>query len=112
MKHVLPLLLSLVAASNALAGQVHIPTREIAPDAQSAIAIARAKLIPIYGAGTIEGEEPLVATRQGDLWVVHGTLRCGLSWFERIVGGLCLGGTAEVKLLAKDGRVLHVTHYK
>jgi hypothetical protein len=79
------------------------PRSGFVPDAATAVEIARAVLIPIYGKKMIESEEPLVASRQRDVWTVHGTLRCAPN---------CLGGTAEIKLSATDARVLHVTHYK
>ena len=81
-------------------------------DEASAVSIARAALIPVYGANKIAGEEPLIAHREGDIWIVTGTLRCGLTWFERLRGDLCVGGTAYVKLSVKDGRIMHMTHFK
>jgi hypothetical protein len=80
------------------------PHHAFVPDSQTAVVIGRAVLIPIYGRQTIQSEEPLTAKRQGDVWTVSGTLHCG--------GTSCVGGTAEVRLSAKDGRVLHVTHYQ
>ncbi|HJT43499.1 MAG TPA: NTF2 fold immunity protein [Rhizomicrobium sp.] len=76
----------------------------LVPDAKTAISIARAVLTPIYGPQVIQAEEPLIAVRQDDVWVVRGTLNCP---HEK-----CLGGTAELKLSAKDGRILHVIHGK
>jgi hypothetical protein len=84
--------------------QGYNPNNGFVPDAKTAVAIARAILVPIYGRQTIASEEPLVAARRGDLWIVRGSLHCGAP--------ACVGGTAEVKLSAKDGRILHVTHYQ
>ena len=81
------------------------PNHAFVPNADTAIAIARAVLIPIYGAKAIEAEEPLKAQRHGDIWVVQGTLPCPK-------GQMCVGGTAELQLSAKDGRILHVIHYQ
>jgi hypothetical protein len=82
----------------------YVPSNGFVPDAATAIAIARAVLIPIYGAKVIQAEE-LTAEQRGDIWVVVGTLQCPK-------GDSCQGGTAELQLSAKDGRILHVTHYQ
>jgi hypothetical protein len=81
------------------------PNHAFVPDAATAIAIARAVLVPIYGAKAMQAEEPLTAQRHGDIWVVEGTLPC-----PKVAS--CVGGTAELQLSAKDGRILHVTHYQ
>jgi NTF2 fold immunity protein len=78
------------------------PHHAFVPDSNTAVAIGRAVLLPIYGQKAIQSEEPFSAKRQGDIWIVSGTLHCGRP--------ACVGGTAEVKLSAKDGRILHVTH--
>jgi hypothetical protein len=101
-----------IATSVSVADAGHNPNFENAPNAATAISIGRAALIPIYGKKLIQSEEPLVAKRQGDVWTVSGTLYCGMSWWETLLGDMCLGGTAEVKLSAKSGEILHITHYK
>ena len=78
----------------------YVPRAGFVPDAATAIAVARAVLIPIYGAPNIRAEEPLVAKRDRDVWTVTGTMQCHN----------CLGGVAEIKISAKDGHVLHVIH--
>lgn len=90
----------------------HASPQVVIPDETTAIAISRAALIPIYGAKLVQSEEPFTAQRKGDVWLVRGTLYCGLSWWDKLWGGGCLGGTAEVKLSAKTGKILHITHYK
>jgi hypothetical protein len=75
------------------------------PDANTAVSIAHAVLIPIYGLKTVQQEEPFKAMRRGDDWYVNGTLHCPI--FRT-----CLGGTASVVLSAKDGRILSVIHMK
>ncbi len=84
-----------------------VPQNGFVPDAATATAIARAVLVPIYGAAKIKGEEPLIAKRDGDVWTVDGTLHCGA-----LKSSDCLGGTAHVRLSANDGRILFVIHYK
>ena len=73
------------------------------PDAPTAIAIARAVSIPIYGTKLVDYEEPFTATRRGDVWTVLGSLNCPPKH-------ICVGGTVEVTLSAKDGRILSVIH--
>jgi len=79
------------------------PRGEYVPDAATAITIGRAVAIPIYGRKLVHYEEPFTATRKGDVWTVAGTLHCPPP-------GICAGGTVEVMLSAKDGRVLSVVH--
>jgi|HubBroStandDraft_4_1064222.scaffolds.fasta_scaffold334937_2 hypothetical protein len=102
-----------MATSVSAADTGYNPNHEYVPNAATAIAIGRAVLIPIYGEKQIQSEEPFVAKRQGDIWTVSGTLNCEvLSWWEKLLGDTCFGGTAEVKLSAKTGEILHVTHYE
>jgi len=84
----------------------YTPPNGFIPNAETAIAVARAVLIPIYGADTIRREEPLIAEQKADRWIVRGTLSCG--------DGLsaCLGGTAEIEIAKNDGHIFRVTHYQ
>ena len=101
----IPIALVAICVSSAAIAQkpAFVPPKGFVPDATTAIAIARAVLIPIYGAATIRSEEPLKAERKGNSWHVNGTLRCAPH---------CLGGTAFVEISAKDGAVLQVFHTK
>lgn len=102
-----------LATMSAAADTGHNPNHEYVPNAATAIAIGRAVLVPIYGGKQVQSEEPFVAKRQGDIWIVSGTLNCEvLSWWEKLLGDTCFGGTAEVKLSAKTGQIFHVTHYE
>lgn len=76
------------------------------PDAETAIAVARAILMPIYGKETIRREEPLVAEERTDRWIVRGTLCPALP------PNTCLGGTAEIEIAKSDGRIIRVIHYQ
>jgi hypothetical protein len=78
-----------------------IPKNGYVPDEATAIKIAEAVLIPIYGREQIEGERPFKATLNSDVWVVTGSLQAGR-----------VGGVAVVKISKKDARVLAVTHGK
>lgn len=81
-----------------------VPPRGFVPNAETAIAVARAILIPIYGAEMIKREEPLVAEEKAERWIVRGTL-C-----PTLPPNTCLGGTAEIEITKSDGRILRVIH--
>lgn len=76
------------------------------PNAETAVKIAEAVLIPVYGERTISEERPFKATRQGDMWrvKVKGTLNCD--------SPNCAGGTAVVRISKATGEILFVGHYK
>ena len=77
----------------------YTPPNGFVPDAKTAISIARAILIPIYGAKQIAAEEPLKATLKDDLWIVSGSLRRGRA-----------GGVAEAHIRKSDCQVVLVIH--
>jgi hypothetical protein len=83
------------------------PPSGYVPDAATAVKIAEAVLIPVYGEQKIVSERPFKATLDGDVWTVAGTLYCGDG-----KSGMCPGGTATVKLSKDDARVLFMIHYK
>jgi hypothetical protein len=76
-----------------------IPAKEFVPDSQTAIRIAEAVWIPIYGEEQIYRERPFRAVLRGDTWVVSGTLPPGY-----------VGGTAIAEISKRDGRILRVIH--
>jgi hypothetical protein len=71
------------------------------PDEQTAIAIAVAVWIPIYGREKIESEKPYKATLKNGIWTVTGTLLEGYD-----------GGTAVAEIAQNDARILRVVHYQ
>src|SRR5260370_16269833 len=79
------------------------------PDAETAIKVGEAVLIPVYGEQRVLSERPFKATLNGDVWTVAGTLHCGP---DPAHDGQCKGGTAEVKISKRSGRILHMIHYK
>jgi hypothetical protein len=97
-----------MATSELYAEEAHsyVPPNGFVPDAMTAIRIAEAVLIPVYGQETIATEKPLVATLDGNVWTIHGTLRQGEG------GGFTRGGVAVVQLSKTDARVLRMTHGK
>ena len=90
--------------------QSYAPKDGFVPDPKTAVKIAEAVLIPVYGEKQIESERPFKAVLENGVWTVDGTLRC-----PDVKGGvttMCFGGTAEVKLSKTDGRILKMIHYK
>jgi hypothetical protein len=80
------------------------PKDGFVPNAETAAKIGEAVLIPVYGEATIDRERPFIATRQGDVWRVTGTLNCGAPE--------CAGGTAVVRISKTSGEILFMGHYK
>lgn len=76
-----------------------VPPDGFVPDAETAIAIARAVWLPIYGAKVIDAEKPYNARLNGDVWTVTGSLP------ERYSGGI-----AGVEISKQDGRIIRVSH--
>jgi len=76
------------------------------PDAKTAVRIAEAILIPIYGEKQVQSELPLSATLEGGIWIVTGSMP------PEIDGWVTAGGVAEVKISKATGEILGVTHGK
>ncbi len=71
------------------------------PNKATAIKIAEAIWLPLYGAN-IYTERPFRAQlKDSSVWIVQGTLAKGLK-----------GGTAYIEIQKRDCRILKVTHYK
>lgn len=81
------------------------PARGYVPDATTAVRIAEAVLVPVYGAKQVGYEKPFEATLDGDVWTVTGTLHCDATAKE-----ICVGGTAVVQLSKSTGAVLLLVH--
>jgi len=79
----------------------HKPKEGYVPDAATAIKIAEAIWMPIYGEETSKGERPFAAQLANGVWIVQGTLPEGSD-----------GGTAYAEISKETGRVLNVTHFK
>jgi len=78
------------------------------PDSATAIDVAEAALVPVYGKKQIKSEEPFTAKLEGDVWSVSGTLHCPDG-----KGGattMCFGGVAMVRISKVDGRILSMGH--
>jgi hypothetical protein len=79
------------------------PANGYVPDEITALKIAEAVLIPIYGEKQVGQEKPLKAELKEDIWVVEGSMYCP-DW------ALCKAGVAQVKISKDDGTILSVTH--
>jgi hypothetical protein len=82
---------------------VFIPKGGFVPDAETAVKIAEAVLVPVYGQKQVESERPFKATVKGDSWTVQGTLQCAPN---------CVGGTALVEISKSTGQILQMFHTK
>jgi hypothetical protein len=82
------------------------PPSGFVPDATTAIKVAEAVLVPVYGDKVIASERPLtVSLGRNGIWTVSGTLHCpGESD--------CDGGVAIVRIAKVDGKILSMIHEK
>jgi hypothetical protein len=91
-------------------GQRDMPKKGYVPDSATAVKIAEAVLIPVYGEKQVESERPFTAKLEENVWTVYGTLHCPDG-----KGGTtthCDGGVAEVHISKVDARILSLNHYK
>ena len=75
------------------------------PDEATALKIAEAVLIPIYGEKTITEEKPFKAELKDGVWVAEGTLNCP-------EGENCKGGVVVIEISKDNGKILRVSHGK
>jgi len=76
------------------------PEHGYVPDEKTAIKIAEAIWLPIYGEG-IYKKKPFVAKLQGEIWVIQGSLPSHM-----------LGGVPTAEISKKTGEILRVSHDK
>ncbi|NJK92684.1 MAG: hypothetical protein HC904_13185 [Blastochloris sp.] len=76
-----------------------IKDRDVVPDEATAVAIAKAVCLPIYGESSISRQLPLKAKLINELWIVRGTL-----------GKEFVGGVIIVEISKKDGKIYSVSH--
>jgi hypothetical protein len=74
-------LLSLVVLASLACGQPSqpssvVPKAGFVPDVVTAVSIAEAVLIPVYGRDVVASERPFKAVLKGGVWVVTGTVPC------------------------------------
>jgi NTF2 fold immunity protein len=77
------------------------PEPGFVPDEKTAIAIAVAVWLPIYGEKIIKNEKPFVATLKDGVWHVTGSLP----------KNVC-GGVAVAEISKDDARILRISHGK
>src|SRR5215467_14369983 len=78
------------------------PERGFVPDQATAVAIAEAVWLPIYGRETLNKERPFKAVLNGDVWTVTGTAH----WKNK----QDKGGVAIAEISRKDARIIRVSH--
>jgi len=83
------------------------PKEGFVPNAETAVKVGEAVLMPVYGEKQIVGERPFTAALQGDVWTVGGNVPCGGP-----PGTTCKGGAAVVKISKTSGQILFMMHYK
>ena len=103
------LLFVLLQAGDA-ASQGYKPTLGFVPDSITAIRVAEAVLIPIYGEQRVASERPFKAVLKDDAWEITGTFYCPAAKDDNEVH--CFGGTAVVRISRTDCRILYVSHGK
>ena len=79
-----------------------IPKDGFVPDEITAIRIAEAVWIPIYGEEQINSEKPFKAILKNGIWTIEGSLREGFT----------KGGVAVAEITKTDGRIIRVSHAK
>ena len=87
--------------AQAPAPQGYVPPAGFVPDSITAVRIAEAVWIPIYGESSIRAERPFRATLAGGVWTVRGSLPSG-----------SVGGVAVAEIAKLDARIIHVSHGK
>jgi NTF2 fold immunity protein of polymorphic toxin system component len=97
---VLTLLLVSSASRQDQAVRGYVPPNGFVPDSATAVRIAVAVWIPIYGMSQIRSEQPYVARLKDGVWTVTETFPHGMN----------VGGTAEARIAKRDGRILSVIH--
>ena len=101
--NLLPFLLLAALSSAVIAEQPsYVPAKGFVSDEKTAIAIAEAIFVPIYGGKQIVSERPFHAVLNSEgIWTLSGSLSDGWE-----------GGVAIVRISRQDGRVLFVMHGK
>jgi len=102
------LILAAAALCQTAAG--YKPKAGFVPDSKTAVAVAEAVLIPVYGKEQVENERPFTATLKLGVWTIGGTLNCFDAKGAKATD--CDGGVAVVRISKGDGRILYMLHGK
>lgn len=105
---VILILVMIIAPCLAGESQKHsfVPKDGFVPDKETAIRIAEAVWIPIYGEDQINNEKPFKATLRNGVWLVEGSLPEGPE------NSIVAGGVAVAEIAKKDGHIIRVSHGK
>ncbi len=76
-----------------------VPANGFVPDADTAIRIAEAVLVPIYTKAKINSEKPFTGQLRDDVWIVRGHMPAHV-----------LGGVVEAHVSKTTGTILFVLH--
>jgi hypothetical protein len=82
------------------------PDNGYIPDVQTAVRVAEAVLVPVYGARQVAHERPFRASLAGDLWTVSGSMHHCRTTTNKV----CVGGVAVVQISKASGEVLLLVH--
>ncbi|MBZ5538162.1 MAG: YbbC/YhhH family protein [Acidobacteriia bacterium] len=94
-------MLLLITASNGMrtGDRRTLPSQGIVPDEVTAVKIAEAVFPPIFGTDEVAKCLPYHAQLKDGFWTVYGTLKPGAR-----------GGTPQMTIQKKDGKVIEVWH--
>jgi len=76
------------------------PPNGFVPDEQTAVRIAEAIWVPLYGQEQIDSEKPFRVYLQNGVWTVKG----------KPIPKDSFGGVAIAEISKKDGRIIRVSH--
>ena len=79
----------------------YVPENGYVPDEITAVLVAEAILVPIYGKAEIERQKPFVTSLSGNVWTITGSIPKNL-----------LGGVFLIQINKQDGTVIRLTHGK
>jgi len=88
-------------------GQSDSPKNGYVPDETTAIRVAEAVFIPIYGEKHVRSERPFQAKLKGDVWTVKGSLPKPPK-----PGDVVVGGTMVAEIERTTGCIKAVYHLK
>ena len=96
------IILSMIGFTSVGYKQGYVPKDGFVPDEETAVKIAEAILIPVFGKDQIHSEKPFHAalSEGGTVWVISGTL-----YHQK-------GGVAEIKIQKSDCKVIEMFHGK
>jgi hypothetical protein len=79
--------------------QTTLPQAGVIPNEETAIAVAESIFRPVFGEEQLKKFQPYHAELKDGVWTIYGTLKRGSR-----------GGTPQLRINKKDGRVLEIWH--